>query len=111
MFIYVAIDWRWFKFYPLEADVFIDVSGRSKKDRETFQQIQSYVRNHPEKKMSVFQIFYRDQKVIRPRITFAQVLSYNEIKILILCATFRNVSIMINIFFDDPEQHKKFLTE
>lgn len=111
MFIYVAIDWRWFKFFPLEADVFIDVSGRSKKDRETFQQIQSYFRNHPEKKMSVFQIFYRDQKVIRPRITFAQVLSYNEIKILILCATFRHVSIMINIFFDDPEQHKKFLTE
>ncbi len=39
MYIYVAIDWRWFKFFPLEADVFIDVSGRSKNDRETFQQI------------------------------------------------------------------------
>ena len=39
LYLYVAIDWRWFKFFPLEADVFIDVSGRSKKDRETFQQI------------------------------------------------------------------------
>ena len=54
MYIFVAIDWRWFKFFPLEADVFIDVSGRSKNDREHFQQIQYYVRNHPEKKMSVF---------------------------------------------------------
>jgi len=43
MYTYVALDWRWFKFFPLEADCFIDVSGRSKKDLETFQQIQSYV--------------------------------------------------------------------
>ena len=49
MYIFVAIDWRWFKFLPLEADVFIDVSGRSKNDRENFQQIQYYVRNHPER--------------------------------------------------------------
>jgi len=39
MYTYVAIDWYWYKYYALEADVFIDVSGRSKEDRETFQQI------------------------------------------------------------------------
>ena len=30
MYVYVVLDWKWFKFFPLEADVFIDVSGRSK---------------------------------------------------------------------------------
>jgi hypothetical protein len=36
MLVFVVIDWRWFMFFPLEADVFIDVSGRSKEDRKTF---------------------------------------------------------------------------
>jgi len=39
MFIFVVLDWKWFKFFPLEAGVFIDISGRSKKDRDTFKQI------------------------------------------------------------------------
>ena len=38
----------------------------------------------------------------RPRITIAQVLKYSEIQILIFCATFRHVSIMLNFYFDDP---------
>lgn len=54
MYIYVALDWQFFKFFPLEADVFIDISGRSKKERENFKQIQDYIRNHPEIKLSVY---------------------------------------------------------
>jgi hypothetical protein len=30
------IEWRFFKFYPLEAGIFIDVSGRSKEDLQLF---------------------------------------------------------------------------
>ena len=104
MIVFVVIDWRWFMFFPLEADVFIDVSGRSKEDRKTFQQIQSYVSNHPEIKLSVFQIFQREKQVKRQRITFSKVLNYKEIQILILASTFRHVALMLNIYFDDPLQ-------
>lgn len=36
MFLFAALDWRWFKFYPLEAGIFIDVSGRNKDDLALF---------------------------------------------------------------------------
>jgi hypothetical protein len=36
LFVFALVDWKWFKFYPLEAGVFIDVSGRSREDRALF---------------------------------------------------------------------------
>jgi len=36
LFAFAIIDWMSFKFYPLEAGVFIDVSGRSREDRALF---------------------------------------------------------------------------
>jgi len=36
MFVFALVDYKWFKFYPLEAGIFIDVSGRSRRDREVF---------------------------------------------------------------------------
>lgn len=78
-FLFVAIDWKWFKFYPLEADCFIDVSGRSRDDRQNFLQLQTYVKNHPEQKLSVYELFYRDKNMKQKRITFSEALSYREI--------------------------------
>ena len=36
MFVFALVDYKWFKFYPLEAGIFIDVNGRSRRDREIF---------------------------------------------------------------------------
>jgi hypothetical protein len=36
LFVFAIIDWKWFNFYPLEAGVFIDVSGRSREERALF---------------------------------------------------------------------------
>ena len=40
MFIFAFVDYKWFRFYPLEAGVFIDVSGRNQGDFALFKQVQ-----------------------------------------------------------------------
>lgn len=36
MFVFAMVDYKWFKFYPLQAGIFIDVSGRNKDDLRLF---------------------------------------------------------------------------
>lgn len=57
MFVFAFLDWKWFKFYPLEAGIFIDVSGRNKDDLALFQQLQNYIRLQ-DTKFSVYEVFY-----------------------------------------------------
>lgn len=44
MFVFVLVDFWWYKFYPLEAGIFIDISGRDKQDLQKFQEISDYVK-------------------------------------------------------------------
>lgn len=44
--VFCVIDWFWFKFYPLEAGIFIDVSSRGREAFEQFKQIQDYIAVH-----------------------------------------------------------------
>ena len=49
------VDLCTFIFYPLETDIFIDVEGRSKEDRQFFDQCMIEVQNKPEgSDMTVF---------------------------------------------------------
>lgn len=36
MLLFAILDWKTFKFYPLEADIFIDGAGRNKEDLALF---------------------------------------------------------------------------
>ena len=36
LFLCTILDWLYFKYYPLEAGIFIGTSGRSKKERADF---------------------------------------------------------------------------
>jgi hypothetical protein len=36
MFFFSLIDWNYFKFYPIEAGIFIDVEGRNRDDLALF---------------------------------------------------------------------------
>lgn len=36
MFVFSLIDWKYFKFYPIEAGIFIDVEGRNRNDLTFF---------------------------------------------------------------------------
>ena len=36
MFIFAIFDWKTFRFYPLEADIFIDSAGRNAEDLALF---------------------------------------------------------------------------
>jgi hypothetical protein len=36
MFVFSFIDWKYFKFYPIEAGIFIDVEGRGRDDLTLF---------------------------------------------------------------------------
>jgi hypothetical protein len=45
MIIFGVIDYCTFIFYPLEADIFIEVEGRSKEDRQFFDQCLIEVQN------------------------------------------------------------------
>ena len=72
---FTFIDWLSFKFYPVEAGVFIDVAGRRREDFERFKQIKNYVAV-TETKQTIYSIL--NQRMHR-RITFTEVLLYKEI--------------------------------
>jgi Na+/citrate or Na+/malate symporter len=36
MILFAIIDWKWFKFYPLESGIFIDVCNRNAGDLALF---------------------------------------------------------------------------
>lgn len=43
LLVFAFVDSKYYKFYPLEAGVFIDVNGRDKKDLFYFNQINTYL--------------------------------------------------------------------
>jgi len=46
MLAFAYVDSNHYKFYPLEASIFIDVSGRDKGDLHNFNQINQYLQAH-----------------------------------------------------------------
>ena len=65
LLIFAVVDYFTFLFYPLMADIFIDVEGRSRKDAEHFTECWNYVNLHQdpsaENKLTVFQLFYNNR--------------------------------------------------
>ena len=59
MFIFAFLDHRYYKFYPLEAGIFIDMSGRDKRDLVYFNQINTYVQTTGSS-LSVYEVIYKD---------------------------------------------------
>jgi len=58
LFLIAFVEWRYFKFYPLEAGIFIDVSGRSKEDLQLFNQLQNYITTQSDGSHTVYEVFY-----------------------------------------------------
>ena len=58
LFVIGFVEWRYFKFYPLEAGIFIDVSGRSKEDLQLFNQLQNYITTQSDGSHTVYEVFY-----------------------------------------------------
>jgi hypothetical protein len=61
MAVATILDVVWFKYYPMEANIFVDVSSRSIKDLTLIKRIQTYMFNHPDQKLTLFELFYRDK--------------------------------------------------
>jgi hypothetical protein len=96
MFVFVLVDFWWYKFYPLEAGIFIDISGRDKQDLQKFQEISDYVKLQ-NNGISVFGILSRN---LNKKVTYLDVLKYSEVQTLIFIGTLRHVSIMLGLGFE-----------
>lgn len=48
MMVATILDVVWFKYYPMEAGIFVDISGRSIQDKTLIKRIQTYMFNHPD---------------------------------------------------------------
>jgi hypothetical protein len=62
MLVIAFVDWRSFKFYPLQAGIFMDVSGRNHDDLALFNQLKNYVATHNSQdggKITVYEVFYK----------------------------------------------------
>lgn len=59
MCVLALVDYFWYKFYPLEAGIFVDQCGRNKDDFQTFKQLQTYVKNN-NNGLTVFNLLYKN---------------------------------------------------
>ena len=85
--VFSGVDWYWFKFYPLEAGIFIDVSSRGREAFEQFKQIQDYIAVRGSRE-TVFSMMYRREQ--RRRCTIKEVLAYSEIQLLVFVGSLRH---------------------
>ena len=63
MFFCSIMDFFFFKYYPLEADLFIDWTGRSKQELEKFMHMKNWLKAHPESKLTIMEMVNLEHKL------------------------------------------------
>jgi hypothetical protein len=74
LFLCTILDWLYFKYYPLEAGIFIGTSGRSKKERNDFLRVKDWLRLHPGSTRGYMELINENSEVQNKRVTFMQAL-------------------------------------
>ena len=95
MLLYASLDFKFYKFYPLEAGVFVDPAGRDSADLDRFKQIQDFVRSKGFNEQRTIYQMIRAKNT--QRVTFVAVFRYSEILALIFVGALRKAAILMMI--------------
>ena len=69
MMLATILDIIWFNYYPMEAGIFVDLESRTNQDKKLIEQLQTYMFNHPDQKLTFFELFYREKDTGNKRVS------------------------------------------
>lgn len=76
MMLAAILDIVWFKYYPMEAGIFVDLEGRTNQDKQQIEQVQTYMFNNPDQKLTFFELFYKEKDAGNKRVSLMQPFYY-----------------------------------